>query len=63
MKTIFAAVVACSVTVFALPAAAHHSLTAEFVPDSTITVKGVMTSIEWINPHIYIYFDVVDKDG
>ena len=31
MKTIFAAVVACAVTVFALPAAAHHSLTAEFV--------------------------------
>jgi uncharacterized protein DUF6152 len=57
------ALLALSLTVFALPAAAHHSLTAEFVPDSTITVKGVMTSIEWINPHIYIYFDVVDKDG
>jgi hypothetical protein len=55
MKTIFAALVACSVMVFALPAAAHHSLTAEFMPDSTITIKGVMTSIEWINPHIYIY--------
>ena len=63
MKTIFAALVACSAMVFALPAAAHHSLTAEFVPDSTVTIKGVMTSIEWINPHIYIYFDVVDKDG
>ena len=63
MKTIFAALVACSVMVFALPAAAHHSLTAEFLPESTITIKGVMTSIEWINPHIYIYFDVVDKDG
>jgi hypothetical protein len=41
---------------------AHHSLTAEF-ENTTTTVKGVMTSVEWINPHIYIYFDVVDKDG
>jgi hypothetical protein len=57
------ALVAFSLVLLAVPAAAHHSLTAEFNPDTTITVKGVMTSIEWINPHIYIYFDVVDKDG
>jgi uncharacterized protein DUF6152 len=43
---------------------AHHSLTAEFKPEDTVTLKGVMTSIEWINPHVYIYFEVVDpKDG
>jgi len=57
------ALAAFSLALLAVPAAAHHSLTAEFNPDSTVTVKGVMTSIEWINPHIYIYFDVVDKDG
>ena len=57
------ALAAFSLALLAVPAAAHHSLTAEFIPDSTITLKGVMTSIEWINPHIYIYFDVVDKDG
>ena len=57
------ALAAFSLALLAVPAAAHHSLTAEFNPDTTITVKGVMASIEWINPHIYIYFDVVDKDG
>ncbi|HXD17870.1 MAG TPA: DUF6152 family protein [Vicinamibacterales bacterium] len=58
-----AALAAFSLALLAVPAAAHHSLTAEFNPDTTVTMKGVMTSIEWINPHIYIYFDVVDKDG
>jgi hypothetical protein len=60
--TSYAALVALFMTWLTLPATAHHSLTAEF-EDSTTTVKGVMTSVEWINPHIYIYFDVVDKDG
>jgi hypothetical protein len=60
--TSYAALVALFITGLTLPATAHHSLTAEF-EDSTTTVKGVMTSVEWINPHIYIYFDVVDKDG
>jgi hypothetical protein len=63
MRTIsYAALVALFMTWLTLPATAHHSLTAEF-ENTTTTVKGVMTSIEWINPHIYIYFDVVDKDG
>ena len=61
-STSYAALVALFMTWLTLPATAHHSLTAEF-EDSTTTVKGVMTSVEWINPHIYIYFDVADKDG
>ena len=60
--TSYAALVALFMMWLALPVAAHHSLTAEF-ENTTTTVKGVMTSIEWINPHIYIYFDVVDNDG
>jgi Family of unknown function (DUF6152) len=60
--TSYAALVALFMTWLTLPATAHHSLTAEF-ESTTTTVKGVMTSIEWINPHIYIYFDVIDKDG
>ena len=58
----YAALVAVFMMSLTLPAAAPHSLTAEF-EDTTTTVKGVMTSVEWINAHIYIYFDVADKDG
>ena len=46
-----------------IPVAAHHSLNAEFDNKKTVTVKGVMTSIQWINPHIFFYVDAKDKDG
>ena len=48
----------------ALPLLAHHSFSAEFDAGTTVTLRGVVSKVEWINPHIYIYFDVVDpKDG
>ena len=64
MKTMFPLAVIVALALLSTPpVSAHHSLNAEFDQDKTVTVKGVMTSIEWINPHIYIYFDVTDKDG
>jgi hypothetical protein len=63
MKTRFSA--AAVIAAFALlsmpPVSAHHSLNAEFDQDKTVTVKGVMTSIEWINPHIFFYVDVMEN--
>src|ERR1700682_5016999 len=47
----------------AIPALAHHSIAAEFDTRDTVTLKGVLTSIEWINPHIYFYLDAKDDSG
>lgn len=46
-----------------LPALAHHSVGAEFQPDKSVTVRGVISKVEWINPHVYVYVDVKGDNG
>jgi hypothetical protein len=45
------------------PALAHHSVQAEFDLDKPFAITGVVTKIEWINPHSYLYLDVKDDGG
>jgi len=44
-------------------AMAHHSFAAEFDANRALTLKGVVTKIEWQNPHTYFYLDVTGGDG
>ena len=48
---------------FAVPLLAHHSFGAEYDAGKPITVTGVLTKIEWTNPHSFIYIDVTDEKG
>ena len=43
--------------------AAHHSFGVAFDATKTVTVRGVITSIEWANPHTHVYADVKDAAG
>jgi len=47
----------------AIPALAHHSFSAEFDGSKLIELKGVVTKIDWTNPHVYFYVDVKDDKG
>ncbi|MBV8843797.1 MAG: hypothetical protein JO307_13390 [Bryobacterales bacterium] len=49
--------------VAALPAVAHHSFAAEYDSTKTITVKGTIQKLEWVNPHAYFWVDVKDENG
>ena len=44
-------------------ALAHHSLGGEFDTRKTLTLTGVVSKVDWANPHIYVYLDVTDASG
>ena len=48
---------------FALPVWAHHSFAAEFDGAKRLSLQGVVTKVEWTNPHTYFYVDVRGEGG
>jgi hypothetical protein len=62
-RNLGAVLLASCALLMALPLLAHHSFQAEFDGNKSLTLKGTLSKIDWINPHIYFYLDVKDDDG
>ena len=56
-------IIAASALLAALPAFSHHSFDAEYDSNKIATLTGVVTRVEWINPHAFLYANVKDESG
>ncbi len=54
---------AIGVIVLATPSMAHHSFSAEYDATKVTTLTGVVTKVEWTNPHVWFYLNVKNTDG
>ncbi|MGH9253035.1 MAG: DUF6152 family protein [Vicinamibacterales bacterium] len=62
MRTELATLLA-SFFLLSAPLAAHHSWTADYDAGKPVTVKGVVTKVEWTNPHTHFYLESKDDKG
>jgi len=60
MRTTFLAA-AVGLLLAAVPVVAHHSFAAEFDAGKPFKLTGVVTKIEWQNPHTFFYLDITDE--
>jgi len=63
VRSRIATLVVLAAGIAAAPALAHHSVPGTFNVEKTVVIKGTISKIDWINPHIYIYVDVKDGSG
>jgi hypothetical protein len=63
MKTIVFSVVIIGLLLIATPVVGHHAFMSEFDLNKPVTLRGVITKIEWVNPHALFYMDVTDEKG
>src|SRR5215471_11783356 len=61
--TVSIAVLGLFLTGRAISLSAHHSFAAEFDANKPVSMKGTVTKMEWVNPHVWLHMDVKKPDG
>ena len=54
---------ALGLLVTAASLSAHHAFAAEFDANKPLQMKGTVTKMEWLNPHVWLHMDVKMPDG
>ena len=62
-RRIVASIAGLLLTAATLDVGAHHSVAGQFDNAKRVTVSGVITKIDWINPHTYLYLEAKDDAG
>jgi len=63
MKSSVGIVFSLLLLVASAPASAHHAFAAEFDAKNCSDVTGVLTKVNYENPHAYLFVDVKDAGG
>lgn len=62
-STLVSTTVAAAALLILTPSLAHHSFAAAFDESKTLNFEGVVTKVELVNPHSWIWMDVTNEDG
>ena len=63
MKHSSAALAALALIISAAPLSGHHTISAVYDTNKVVTLKGVVTEVDWQNPHVILHLDVKNADG
>jgi hypothetical protein len=61
-RNAFGLIAGLGVLLAAVPLLAHHSFSAEYDSNKPVQLRGIVTKLDWMNPHVYFCLDV-EADG
>ena len=63
LATICLLITASVMLIAVKPIAAHHSFDAEYDSKKPITISGIVTKVDWVNPHAFVFIDTKEECG
>ena len=62
MRYFIVALLGLALVAAVAPVHGHHSFAAQYDRDQPVELTGAVTKVEWNNPHVYFYIDVLNEE-